>query len=194
MVELSESFLRDKYVVVEKLVDPEICKFISNHMILKNIVHPAKSDEQCNISPSFYGLETTETLLVLVNPFYTELAGRHLMPTYSYSRIYNQNEILDIHTDRKECDYSVTICLGKPDSSVNDPFYISYSEDKSDAREINLNIGDAVFYRGCDVFHWRDRINSEWMTQTFLHYVENIESNVKFLYDGRESLMVPKYK
>jgi hypothetical protein len=36
-----------------------------------------------------------------------------------------------------------------------------------------MNPGDAVLYKGIDVVHWRDELEGEFVTQTFLHYVDS---------------------
>ena len=37
-------------------------------------------------------------------------------------------------------------------------------------KEIELENGDAVIYKGCDLEHWREPFKGEVCVQTFLHY------------------------
>lgn len=187
----TKHFIEKNYVVIKNVIDPSICWFVTNHILLYNKVFGGSVDDQCGISPSFYGLETTETLLVLLNNAYVNLTNKKLMPTYSYCRIYNKDETLEIHKDRYECDYSATICLGKSNNNIKDPIYLSNKEDKSDKIEINLDVGDALFYRGCKVWHWRDAVNNDWMTQVFLHYIEDNFKNTNKFFDGRKDVLYP---
>ena len=59
------------------------------------------------------------------------------------------------------------------------------------AQSVNLNVGDALLYKGCEVYHWRNNFEEAvWQGQVFLHYVDanglyNIEK-----YNGREKLGV----
>jgi hypothetical protein len=36
-----------------------------------------------------------------------------------------------------------------------------------------MNVGDAVIYRGCEMYHWREKyIEGQWQAQVFIHYVD----------------------
>ena len=63
------------------------------------------------------------------------------------------------------------------------------NEDKSNATEIKMEIGDAVMYRGCDIYHWREPYKEgKWQAQVFLHYVDQNGPYAEWKYDKRESL------
>lgn len=102
-----------------------------------------------------------------------EYTGYDLNFTYSYWRLYEKGDVLEYHRDRKSCDVSATVCLGWDDTNLKDKsyhwsFYVE-SENKEEIR-IDLNPGDAVFYRGCELFHWRNRCEVLNHSQVFLHY------------------------
>ena len=64
------------------------------------------------------------------------------------------------------------------DTNFNWPIYI-------DGNEINLNIGDAAVYLGCDLLHWRDEFLGDYQSQVFLHYVNKNGKNKEFFKDKR---------
>ena len=67
------------------------------------------------------------------------------------------------------------------------------NEDKSNATEIKMEIGDAVMYRGCDIYHWREAYKEgKWQAQVFLHYVDQNGPHAEWKYDKRESLGMSK--
>ena len=54
--------------------------------------------------------------------------------------------------------------------------------------------GDLVFYRGCDITHWREPFKGEVCGQVFLHYVEDKELNYPYKFDRRMHLGLPSVK
>jgi predicted 2-oxoglutarate/Fe(II)-dependent dioxygenase YbiX len=63
------------------------------------------------------------------------------------------------------------------------------NEDKSEATEVKMDIGDAVMYRGCDIYHWREPYKEgKWQAQVFLHYVDQNGPHAEWKYDKREAL------
>jgi len=56
-----------------------------------------------------------------------------------------------------------------------------------------MDIGDAVMYRGCDIYHWRESYKEgKWQAQVFLHYVDQDGPHAEWKYDKRESLGLSK--
>ncbi len=56
-----------------------------------------------------------------------------------------------------------------------------------------MEIGDAVMYRGCDIYHWREPYKEgKWQAQVFLHYVDQNGPHAEWKYDKRESLGMSK--
>ena len=94
-----------------------------------------------------------------------------------------QSYILENHKDRPSCEFSVSVHI---DSSGEEwPFVV-------DEKEFFLEKGDALFYRGTEVFHSRPVFTGDFYLQVFLHYV-NAEGPFKNnIRDGRPSLGIPK--
>jgi hypothetical protein len=113
-------------------------------------------------------------------PHFEKVSGRKLYPTYSYARLYKPGEELKKHTDRPACEISATLTLG----FEGNPWSIYMAGNK-----IDMQVGDAVLYRGMDVEHWREKyIEGEWQAQVFLHYVDANGPNTEYKYDKREKL------
>jgi predicted 2-oxoglutarate/Fe(II)-dependent dioxygenase YbiX len=56
-------------------------------------------------------------------------------------------------------------------------------------REIKMNVGDAVLYRGMDKVHWREPYKEgKWQAQVFLHYVDADGPHAEWKYDKRLKL------
>lgn len=185
-----ELFEKDKYVCIKNLVDKNSCLELSNY--LKKAVEDKRTtkDPQCPLSESLYGGEIFDRLLENLMPMIEQNTGKKLYPTYSYARLYKPDEELKNHRDRDACEISVSLCLDFEGDSW--PIYISHNQDKSNASEIIMEQGDAVIYRGCDVWHWRDKFKGKWATQVFLHYVDKNGPHKEWRFDKREKLGVPK--
>ena len=110
----------------------------------------------------WYGLPFCNTLLGMLCERVSQEAGRKLLPTYTYCRIYTDGNYLKPHTDRPSCEWSVTINLAQ-----SDPWSIYM-----DGKEIVQSVGDGALYQGCDVYHWRKPFKGSEYIQVFLHYVD----------------------
>jgi hypothetical protein len=139
-----------------------------------------------------HGATAFDKLLEDCLPYFEQASGLTLYPTYSYARLYNQQgEELKNHRDRPACEISATITLGF-DGDVWS-IYMGDSEDKTNGKKIEMDVGDAVMYRGMDKWHWREPyFEGKWQAQVFLHYVDQNGPHAEWKYDKRESLGISK--
>jgi len=141
-----------------------------------------------------------ETLLLKVKPIMEKKTKLKLVPTYSYARIYKKGDILHKHKDRMSCEISTTLNLG----GDKWPIYVNpkqneglitndgYIASKSKGIKIQLNPGDMLVYRGCDLEHWRNSFKGNDCVQVFLHYNDlNSKFSDSNKFDGRKMLGVP---
>lgn len=105
-------------------------------------------------------------LLCAKNMEVASLVGEMVFPTYTYARIYKKGNVLEKHTDRPECEISLTIHL---QGDKEWPIYME--KPNGEVVGVVLNQGDAVLYLGCDTPHWRNAYDGEEYGQVFLHYV-----------------------
>ena len=69
-------------------------------------------DSQAPNSHCVYGDPAFDMVLAMSTEDIGKIVGKKLTPQYSYARIYKNGSDLKIHSDRPECQYSVTLCLG----------------------------------------------------------------------------------
>lgn len=185
-------FKEKGYVHLKDFLHLDSCKDLTRE--LKRLVTEKKTvkDEQCPLSEAIHGTLTFDKLLEDLTPHFEQASGLKLFPTYSYARLYNtQGEELTIHRDRPACEISATLTLDFEGDVW--PIYMGANEDKSNATEIKMNVGDAVLYRGCDIHHWREPYKEgKWQAQVFLHYVDQNGPHAEWKYDKRESLGLSK--
>lgn len=182
-----EYFKDNKYVVLTKAADDVICSGLTKYLLEKTADMIA-GDAQCPLSPSIYGDPLLDTLLEDLKPVFEKATGLSLLPTYSYARAYRPGDELKPHVDRKECEISATLTLGFEGDIW--PIGISASTDQDDdPKNVILNVGDALVYRGMELNHWREKYTQgKWQCQVFLHYVDANGRYKDFKYDGRKSL------
>lgn len=194
---MKQEFKQKKYQVIKNAISYELANFIFNYQLLRrdavdymyknNITadnghYGTWSDQQVPNVYSEYGDHVMETLLMKVLPIMKEETGLDLVPTYSYTRVYEKGSILKKHKDRPSCEISTTLHLG------GDPWSIFI-----DNTEITLGIGDMLVYSGCDLEHWREKFEGNICGQVFLHYNHvNGPFADKNIFDERPVLGLPK--
>jgi hypothetical protein len=162
----SEIFHTQGYLHLKGLIDNSLCNFLS-HILLRNPSYGGKTKDGQSESFSLMEHEVVfETLQEKLWPSIEQIIGEELLPTYSYSRLYVNGNTLEKHTDRPECEISVSIQLGRS-HHYSWPIYMN-------GNRIDLAEGDGVLYKGCDVEHWRnvcDGPNGYYSGQVFIHFV-----------------------
>jgi len=188
----AQQFKDSGYVLLKDFLPKHSCEELVTE--LKRLVEEKKTtkDPQCPLSQAVHGAEAFDKLLDYCTPYFEKALGLKLFPTYSYARLYDtQGEELAIHRDRPACEISATLTLGFEGDVW--AIYMGDNEDKSGGSEIKMNIGDAVAYRGCDKYHWREKYTEgKWQAQVFLHYVDQDGPHAEWKYDKRESLGISK--
>jgi len=212
-------FKKKKYQVIKGALSKELANFIFNYMLLQrdavdlmmkhNKVNPAnpfignRTDHQVPGAYSKYGDWVMETLLEYMRPIMKAKTGMDLVPTYSYTRLYEKGNILKRHKDRPSCEISTTLHLGgDPWPIFLDPSGADFVIDElkeihkpgaPKGIQVDLKIGDMLIYSGCELEHWREPFQGNVCSQVFLHYNHANGPFAKTnLYDTRPMLGIPK--
>jgi len=213
-------FKKKKYQVIRQAISKELANFIFNYMMLQrdavdflmkhNKVNPANPFIGVRIDPQApgcyakYGDWVMETLLQYVRPIMKEKIGMDLVPTYSYTRLYEKGNKLKRHKDRPSCEVSTTLHLGgevwpiflDPSGGdyVIDEFKEIHKPGAPKGVRVDLKIGDMLIYAGCELEHWRETFQGTICSQVFLHYNHaHGPFAVTNLFDNRPMLGVPDY-
>jgi len=100
------------------------------------------------------------------------IAGEAIKPSYVYLASYLSGAELKKHTDRAQCEFSVTLCLDfSPEPELVTSWPIRLDTGKSPVT-VYQALGDGLVYRGTEVPHYR-HVLAEGYTSTsiFFHYV-----------------------
>ena len=213
------SFKTKKYQVIRQALSKELANFIFNYMMLQrdavdfmmknNKVNPAnpfmgnRVDHQIPGAYSKYADWVMETLLMFMIPIMKAKTGMELVPTYSYTRLYEKGNILRRHKDRPSCEISTTLHLGGDEwpifldpsgqNFVIDEFKQIHKPGAPKGVRVDLKVGDMLIYSGCELEHWREPFQGTVCSQVFLHYNHATGPYAKTnLFDKRPLLGVPK--
>lgn len=162
------SFATDSYLVLPQFVDPPQVAFCKAAILREEASGVIAPDVSVPGSPAGYNNGMLKRLQEHLRPKLEEVTGKRLFKTYVYFRVYKHGAVLRKHKDRAACEFSITLNLGG-ESDVDWPIFVH-----SRGRDIpvNLNPGDAMLYKGCEVLHWREAYPGEQQVQAFLHYVD----------------------
>jgi hypothetical protein len=154
--------------VLKDILSKEMREFLTHVMVRKHDIYGKNGDAQIPNALTIIDHELfLETLHEIIWPKLEAIVGEELLPTYTYSRLYSNGDVLEKHKDRDACEVSVTVQLGRshhyawPIYVENVPFYLAE--------------GDGVVYKGCDVEHWRDACSGPenyYSGQAFFHFVK----------------------
>jgi hypothetical protein len=212
------NFKKDRYIVIKNAITKELANFCYDYFLLKrkvadtllktryiapfNLDWGSWNDRQVINTYSHYSDIVMETLLLKVKPIMEKNTKLKLIETYSYARIYKKGDILEKHKDRPSCEISTTLNLGgdvwpifiEPDSKKGIDTVDDYIPSDSKGIKVNLNPGDMLVYRGCDLEHWRNKFEGENCGQVFLHYNDSESKlNTDNIFDGRPHLGLPNW-
>ena len=203
-------FKKKKYTVIRQAISKDLAAFIANYFMMQKQVYdtcraaryfsPFENilgyyedpvDGQIPNTYSAYGNIAMETLLLKCQPGMEKATGLKLYPAYTYARIYKKGDELKRHKDRPSCETSCTMNLGGDEW----PIYLEPSGDVGkEGVKVDLEPGDMLIYRGCDVEHWREPFEGENCGQVFLHYNDASGENAKEnAYDRRPFLGLPNW-
>ena len=213
------SFKTKKYQVIRGALSKELANFIFNYMMLQrdavdwmmknNKVNPyspligTRTDQQVPGCYTKYADWVMETLLMYMIPIMKAKTGLDLFPTYTYTRLYENGDILKRHKDRPSCEISTTLHLGGDEwpifldpsgqNFVIDEYKNIHKPGAPEGVRVDLKIGDMLIYSGCELEHWREPFEGNICSQVFLHYNHANGPYAKTnLLDGRPLLGVPK--
>ena len=194
------SFKKEKYQIIKGAISKELADFCYQYFLNKRKVarhlfdthyisqfteyFGVWNDTQVPETYSHYSDIAIETLLQKVKPIMEKESETKLIETYSYARIYKNGDELKRHKDRYSCEISTTMYLGGDEWSI-------YLEPNI---EVNLEQGDMLMYKGCDLEHWRNPFKGENCVQVFLHYNNASSKDAKQnKFDGRPMLGLPAF-
>ena len=179
---LRQQLLDNNYLVIDNFISKEKAKYLSDWLITEKTYGRLIQDPRFNLGLYAQAYQDAipfvDLLCEKINQV-SDLIGEKVLPTYAYSVIYENNSVLIRHKDRPACEISITLHLGgdaKWDLSIKKP--------NGEEVKLNLNIGDAILYLGCEAEHWREgSYQGKNYNQAMLHYVRSNGLNAWAYFD-----------
>ncbi len=107
-----------------------------------------------------------------LTPMVAAVAGEAVKPSYVYAASYQGGAKLERHTDREQCEFSITFCLDyspEPALATGWPLQL---HTRPGMVTVYQAIGDALLYRGRELPHSRATLRpGQTSTSIFFHYV-----------------------
>jgi len=174
---------------IKGYITPYFSLFLRNYFTLRVQNDKLGGDEQAPNSHCVYGDPAFDMAMHMSTEDIGKIVGKKLIPQYTYARIYKNGSQLKIHTDRPECQYSVTLSLG---GEYEKPWPIWIKDYAGNMNEVPLDEGDMVVYHGTELEHWRERFEGNMQYQLFMHYVDSEGEFKDRVFDGRSNLGLKK--
>jgi hypothetical protein len=169
MLILKQELIDNNYVFIDNFISVEEADKLYKGLLAYAKMFPDKFeyDLQCPLSKAIYNYRWFVDLLTNKTAFMSDAVGESVIPTYCYSRIYANGDVLVPHTDREACEISITVHLGNDGT----PWPISFTKPNGEVVTKELKPGQGVIYLGCISTHWRDKYEGNEYGQVFMHYV-----------------------
>ena len=113
-----------------------------------------------------------------------KITGKNLEPTYTYTSFYVKDADLPSHTDRKECQYTVSFVVDKPENAswniyvdpknqpVKNKGRCSALSVRDDCIAVDCDANGLMIFCGEDHAHFREKLEYDYYNILLLHYVE----------------------
>jgi alkylated DNA repair dioxygenase AlkB len=178
---MNKSLEQNNFIIVPNFINNQRAKLLEKQFFELEELGKCVKDDQSPLSSSTHNYLPFLELLCEKTHEMNTLIGEPVLPTYTYARIYKNNDVLAKHKDRAACEISVSINLGGDAS-----WTLGIEKPNGQNAHIDLNVGDAMIYLGCVANHWRnDSFTGQNYVQAFLHYVRSRGPNAWAFFDSQ---------
>ena len=117
-------------------------------------------------------------------PLIEHIVKKELIPTYTYLSCYVKGCDLPAHTDRPDCEYTVSFVIDKPDYNWN--IYVDMNKEPGKSRgryrqyvnedrkpfckKVDCSAGGLMMFNGIDHIHFREELEADYYYIILLHY------------------------
>ena len=173
----------------------EFSPLVINNVLDKNVLNIFKDYYNETISKSLFDLgdiqsnrykEGNEIMSRILQfellPLIETILKKKVKPTYTYISAYIKDSDLPPHTDRPDCEYTVSFLVNKPDNS-NWPIYVhkvkqykkyvgkyEFTPQKNECIEVDCDSGGLMMFCGTDHIHYREKLDFDFYNVLLLHY------------------------
>ena len=167
------AFQEKGYVPLRGLIHPfhvAALRRYYRHLIRRDAIQ--LGDEQCPRRYVAHNEPVARFFHYQLTKIVSAVAGQPVKPSYVYLASYLGGSELKKHSDRAQCEFSVTLALDfSPEPRLETPWPIRL-ETLRGTTTVYQALGDGLAYRGTRVPHFRDALpEGQTSTSIFFHYV-----------------------
>jgi hypothetical protein len=164
----NDEFEKNGFFVIKNMCNPNLllCEIPNENLrgkvtrYNKRRLNPlVKEEVQVIGSTSRFNFPPYESIFIEIKPVIENFIGRKLYKTYYYDRFYFSNQRLEKHIDREACEISCSLHIS---SNTKKPWGFKLITLSNEETEVFLEPGDAIIYKGSQVLHWRDSLESKY--------------------------------
>lgn len=101
-----------------------------------------------------------------------DLVGEAVKPSYVYMASYQGGARLERHTDRAQCEFTITLCVDSSPDPTGASRWPLHLDTGVGTVTVYQGLGDALLYRGRELPHYRGTLAAgNTSTSIFFHYV-----------------------
>lgn len=173
--EASRSFQTDDYVRMRDLVHPFHLGSLRRYY--RHLVRTGAMTLGDSGSPRRYVAYNESVARFFHRQFaaiVSTVAGVRVKPSFVYVASYQGGADLQVHTDREQCEYAVSLLVDYTLEPLDQSPWPLYLETAKGTAAVWQAIGDAVLYPGRRLSHYRKRLaDSSTSTSIFFYYVDD---------------------
>ena len=181
---LERDYIFDEYhpLALDNILRPGVIDIFKDlyQTAIKNDIFPL-GDKQSQRYKS-HNESVARVLHYEILPVIEKITGEKVYPTYTYTSFYVNGADLPPHTDRKECQYTVSFIVDKPVGSTWNIYVDMKNQarknigrcqpisEKKDCVPVDCDANGLMIFCGEDHCHFREKLEHDYYNVLLLHY------------------------
>ena len=181
---LEQDYIFDEYhpLALDNILRPGVIDIFKDlyQTAIKNNIFPL-GDKQAQRYKS-HNESVARVLHYEILPIIEKITGEKVYPTYTYTSFYIKGADLPSHTDRKECQYTVSFIVDKPEGSTWNIYVDMKNQarknigrcppisEKKDCVPVDCDANGLMIFCGEDHSHFREKLEHDYYNILLLHY------------------------
>ncbi len=175
-LEAAAHFQKEKYTVLRGILPPvQLAAFRNYFGELRAAGFMIFNDLQVSLRHAIHNDALSIYFHEQLAPLVSLAVGESVKPSYVYSATYVEDAVLEPHTDRPQCEFTMSMQIGyEPELETGEvsPWALCLDDLHGNKIETFLANGDAMIYKGCELVHYRDALSKNHQsTSIFFHFV-----------------------
>jgi hypothetical protein len=172
-VEATSTIRSSGYGIVRDLLPPEFLRSVQEYYreLVVNGFLPLGDGQ--SLRYSLHNEPLARWLHQHTAPLVSRIIPESVKPSYTYLGFYLAGAVLEKHTDREQCEYTLSLTIDATPSAAAADAWALYADLKDGTTvEALLGAGDGLIFKGRELPHYRHRLDQgRTSSSVFFHYV-----------------------